>query len=48
MLNVVNETLYDYYKEQYKRTSYPLIDERQFDALVAEIRAESNKRLIKE
>ena len=33
-------TKYEYYKDQYKRTAYPLIDEKQFDELVAEIRAE--------
>lgn len=38
-------TKYEYYKEQYKRSSYPLIDEHQFDALSAEIRAESTERI---
>lgn len=38
-------TRYEYYKDQYKRTSYPLIDERQFDELVAEIRAESDETI---
>lgn len=45
MSNTVNETLYDYYKDKYKRTRYPLIDEQQFDALVADIRAESAERI---
>lgn len=38
-------TMYEYYKDQYKRTSYPFIDEQQFDELVAEIRAESADRI---
>lgn len=38
-------TKYEYYKEQYKRTAYPLIDEKQFDELVAEIRAESAEKI---
>lgn len=40
-------TKYEYYKDQYKRTSYPLIDEHQFDELIAEIRAESAERIKK-
>lgn len=38
-------SLYEFFKYQYKRTSYPLMDEHQFDELVAEIRAESAERI---
>lgn len=40
-------TMYEYYKDKYKRTSYPLMDEHQFDALIAEIRAEFTEELEK-
>lgn len=41
----INMTKYEYYKDQYKRIAYPLIDEHQFDELVAEIRADSAERI---
>lgn len=40
-------TMYEYYKDKYKITSYPLIDEQHFDALIAEIRAESDETIKK-
>lgn len=38
-------SLYEFFKNKYKTQSYPIIDERQFDDLVAEIRAESSDRI---
>lgn len=41
----VKMSLYEIFKDKYKRTSYPLMDEHQFDELVTEIRAESAERI---
>lgn len=38
-------SIYEFIKNKFNTACYPLIDERQFDELVAEIRAESSDRI---
>lgn len=41
----VRMSLYEFFKNKYNTERYPMINERQFDELVAEIRAESSERI---